>query len=224
MNTNEWIQHIEEEIEAALRFFYSQKAYYECLRDPGGIEVANKNALFWRLFSASTQRSLFISLGRLFDGVEGARSFPKFQGHCMLNVKDFSKTSLELRRISENGGVRPKYLDSYLSECFEPSKEDLARLFSPVSYINSRARDIYQRIRSKVFAHAIWTKDKEYEELFSSANDYEIEQILLILWAVQRNIWQLYQNGRMPEQEYLIFNYQHKSELYESIWKAFFNN
>lgn len=224
MNTQEWIQHIGTEIEEPLRFFYSQQAYGDCLRASKGIEQVNKNVHFWKVFSVSVQRSLFISLGRLFDGVEGARSFPKFQGYCMQNVSEFQKTAIESRRIISNGGRKPDYLDSFLEGCCEVTNDKLGKMFSPVSSVNENARNIYQRIRSKTFAHAIWTKEEEYSELFGLANNNEIERILLTLWAVHQNLWQLYYNGRYPEKEYLILNYKYKEELYDAIKKAFYDN
>ncbi len=223
MDTKHWIQHIGREIEEPLRYFYSQQAYGDCLRGPNGTELAYKNIHFWKLFSTSVQRSLFIGLGRLFDGVSGARSFPKFQGHCMQNMNAFSKSALAERRVLENGGVRPEYLDNYLSGCSEISKEDIGKLFSPISSINGRARDIYQRIRSKTIAHAISTEENEYSELFISANNDEIEKILLTLWGVYRNIWELYYNGNLPNKGYLTYEYKFKNECYESTKKAFYN-
>jgi len=224
MNTKDYISHIHGEIESALGNLYSIQSYLECVRGKDGLKIANKNPAFWRRYLANYQKVLFLNLGRIFDAVDGARSFPKFQGHCAKNVADFSANSLKERRMSENNGVRPDYLDSYIAGCNTPSKEELLGHFSAASCINGRARDIYQRIRSKVIAHAIWTKEHEYEDIFQETSYNEIEQILLTVYAITNNIWNIFVNGKVYTKDYLIFEYRFKDEIYENTSKVFYSN
>jgi hypothetical protein len=224
MDTKNYISHIHGEIESALGNLYSIESYLQCVRRKNGIEIVNRNPASWKRYLANYQKVLFLNLGRIFDAVEGARSFPKFQGHCAQNFADFSAQAIEKRRLTENNGIRPDYLDSYLTGCSTPSKEELIKHFSAATSINGRARDIYQRIRSKVIAHAIWTKEHEYEDIFREASYNEIEQILLTVYAITNNIWNSFYNGRLYEKDYLIFEYRRRDEIYENTSKVFYNN
>ena len=213
MDTKNWIDFTIKETESALTLLYSYMAFNEALKDDEVVAAANKNSAFWKVHTASLQQTLFLYLGRLSDDGVDCKSFSDFNTHCVLNVSDFSRESFISRR-SDALQVNPNFLDS--SEF--PSKQDICALFSIATKYNSYLRAECKAIRSKVYAHAIYTEEHEYDHLFKKVELKKIEEVLLALWSVSQHLWQSFQNARTITSELLTFS--EKEKIYDATLKA----
>jgi len=210
MNTNSWIKFIVKETESALTLLYTYIGFYEALKDPEIVKSANRNSQFWRTYTASTQQTLFLYLGRLSDDGKDCKSFSDFNNHCVLNVSDFCKDQF-LTRKPEILKINP----TYLADSEFPTKEDVCNLFAIATKYNSFFRAECKTIRSKVYAHAILTEDHEYFHLFEKVKLTEIESGLLAFWSVSQHLWQSFYNARTITPELLLF--QEKEKIFKSV-------
>jgi hypothetical protein len=213
MNTKNWIDFIIKETESALTLLYSYMGFYDALKNEEVVKAANKNSEFWRTHTASLQHTLFLYLGRLSDDGSDCKSFSDFNTHCILNVSDFSKESFLSRR-----GEVLKMNPGYLNDSEFPTKQELCDLFSMATKYNGYLRAECKTIRSKVYAHAIYTEEQEYYHLFKKIELTQIEEVLLALWSVSQYLWQSYENAKTISAEVLTFS--QKEKIYESTLKA----
>lgn len=210
MNTKNWINFILHETESALSLYYSYLAFNEAIKDEIALESANKNGRFWLVHKGAVWRSLFLYMGRLSDDGRDARSFSAFQTHCFKNASDFSKESFLARR-SEALSLNPRFLEN--SEF--PDMAVLSNLFSLASKHNVFLRAECKTIRNKVYAHAIYTEEHEFNHLFKNVKFSEIEDALLALWSVTKHLWQSFHNARTIK--LTILNFHEKEDIYSSI-------
>ncbi|WP_028579425.1 AbiU2 domain-containing protein [Desulfogranum japonicum] len=210
MTTKEWIDFIKEEVESSLTLFYGYAAFSEKLKDQSWVNLINRNVRFWKIYAASTQRSLFLSLGRLSDDGPDCKSFTDFQAICFTQIADFSKEEYLIRN-PDIMKINPNYFDN----AYFPTKEDFATLFKQTSQYNKYLRDECKAIRSKVFAHAILNKEEEYLELFKAVTLDDIEKALLTYYSIIRDIWDLFHNLRKPKNK--PYKFDEKDAIYDSI-------
>ena len=213
MDTKSWIDFTIKETESALTLLYSYMGFYESLRDDEVVAAANKNSEFWRTHSASLQHTLFLYLGRLSDDSSGCKSFSDFKTHCIKNASDFSESAF-LKRRGDVLKINPNYLDDSVF----PNESDIGRLFSIATKHNGYLRAECKTIRSRVYAHAIYTEQHEYYHLFEKVKLGEIEEVLLALWSVSQHLWQSYQNAREITLELLAF--PEKERIFNATRKA----
>ncbi|MDO8342099.1 MAG: hypothetical protein Q7T48_02765 [Cellvibrio sp.] len=209
MNTKSWINFILGETESALSLYYSYLAFNEAIKDEIALESANKNGRFWLVHKGAVWRSLFFYMGRLSDDGRDTKSFSAFQAHCIKNANDFSKESFLTRR-GDVLELNPRFLEN--SEF--PDKTALNELFSLASKHNSFLRAECKTIRNKVYAHAIYTEEHEFNHLFKNVKFSEIEGALLALWSIAMHLWQSFENARTIKPA--ILNFHEKEDIYRS--------
>ena len=213
MNTRSWINFIINEAESALSLYYSYLAFNEALKDKVALNSAHKNGSFWLVHKGAIWRTLFLYLGRLSDDGKDAKSFSVFQRHCIKNVGEFSRESFLERRI-EALSLNPKFLEN--SEF--PNKATFSNLFSMVSEHNAFLRAECKTIRSKVYAHAIFTEEHEFNHLFKNVKFTEIESALLAFWSVAIHLRESFENARTIKPSILEFN--EKQDIYNSTLRV----
>jgi hypothetical protein len=76
-------------------------------------------------------------------------------------------------------------------------------------------KGLYTDIASKVYAHAIHTDAEEIFKLSQGANFEEIESALTSVWHVYQQVWQMYENGRVPDLN--IGSYPYINEVIEAV-------
>ena len=202
-----------EETESALTLLYSYVGFFEALKSDDVLKAANNNSEFWRTYTASLQRTLFIYLGRLSDDGRDCKSFSGFNAHCVQNVSDFAEKSF-LSRRSNALKMNPKFLDN--SEF--PTKQTICDLFAIATKYNSYLRAECKTIRSQVYAHAILTEKNEYYSLFKQVDFEDVENVLLALWSVSQHLWQSYENAKTISIK--LLPYSEKDRIYESTIRA----
>ena len=213
MNTKNWINFIINETESALSLYYSYLAFNEALKDKVALDSAHKNGRFWLVHKGAIWRTLFLYLGRLSDDGRDAKSFSVFQRHCIKNVSDFSKESF-LQRRSDALVLNPNFLEN--SEF--PNEATFNNLFSLASKHNAFLRAECKTIRSKVYAHAIYTEEHEFNHLFKSIKFSEIEAALLAFWSVAVHLRESFDNARTIKPS--ILNFHEKEEIYSSTLRV----
>lgn len=223
MNTEQWIDFSLNETESALTVFYSYMAFNEALKDEKALKSANQNIQFWMVHTASLWRTLFIYLGRLSDDGVGVKAFSGFQAHCMNNISEFSKDSF-LKRRSDALILNPMFLEN--SEF--PDADIFKKLFSLASAHNRFLRAECKTIRSKVYAHAIYTEEHEFSVLFKNVKFSEIEAALIMLWSISRQVKECYVNARTIKPELLSKTEQllfvEKEHIYRSTLNVLLGN
>jgi hypothetical protein len=154
----------------------------------------------------------FIVLGRIFDNGSEAHSIHKFLAATVAHPQFFSKVALADRKARESNGNKPDYLDDYLKRVWEPTAQELRVLKKMLRPSTQKFAKKYEDIRNQVYAHK---QDKiDVSELFSRTSIGEIEDILYSLRDIMEIIWQLYHNGRRPEER--TGKYDHKDEIQKS--------
>lgn len=154
----------------------------------------NEEALFWNTILGSLQMSIFISFGRVFDvnnkhgPVALARMLPAAQGV-------FSRTALEARKKPIFGG-RLTELQEYLDDARIPGEREFIR-FERLArgYTEQFNSTAYRELRSKVFAHKVYTSAERVTELFSQTNIDDLQRMVSFLCRFHGAVMETYLNG-----------------------------
>jgi hypothetical protein len=214
------IERFGQEVETALSVFYAYQFASELLAQDTSRFYQNPH--FWMIFLGSVQRTLFISLGRLYDPSNDAFTFQRFIKRCRANIEEFGREYVERRKLESLRGQRepgrPEWLDDFLNKVCYAKIEDLDRLARLARPFNRRMKEVYVEIRSKVFAHAI-LNDETVASILGQANLKEIEDALTALWSIYEQISYLAYNGT----DNLTFEarpYRYKDRVQEAVIMA----
>lgn len=150
-----------------------------------------------------------MALSRLFDQGRDSHTTERLLSHTVAHPGFFSREAFDARRMQEiPNGVRPDYLDEYVANIWVPSTKDLrdiARMLRP--YRQKWGAD-YGAIRNNVFAHTIMTDRAGVAALFGQTLIADIEDIIYGLHDILRVIWELWHNGRHPNQRNTQYDYK----------------
>jgi hypothetical protein len=213
MNTEKWIDFILRETGNTLTVYYYFMAFFDNIKEQPVLDAVNKNLSFWRVHTATLQISLYINLNRLSDDSKDGKSFSDFQKHCISNINDFSKLEF-VRRKPNILDINPQYFDGVIF----PTETDIKNLFSLMKSHNEFLRAECKTIRSKVFAHAIYTENHETDHLFKKAELPKIEAALLAMSSIAEHLWQSFHNANTINP--LIISYRYKNDIYDASRKA----
>jgi len=214
-----------QEVETALRAFYAYKSANELFSHDTSLFY--KNPHFWMIFLGSVQRTLFISLGRLYDPGKDAFTFQKFIKGCRENVEEFGREYVEKRKLDslriqiEPG--RPEWLDGFLNDACYGKLEDIDKLARLAKPYNRRMRGLYMEIRSKIFAHAILHDEAAASDLLADTSLTEIENALTALWSIYEQVWHMAYNGS-KDLTFEIRPYRYKDEVHRAVKMAVTGN
>jgi hypothetical protein len=184
---------------AASSFFAWKNINQLAVGDNAIFQALQRNALSWNIVTHSLQITFFAALGRIFD--QNTRSFTvrSFISKCQADVGQFSKATFEARRVSSAHGVRPDYLDEYLTGVYEPVVADFQALADAVGSHETAYKNNYQPIRHKLIAHKDFATIGGKDTLFAKTNIGEIEKILGFLYQVEKVVEQFILNGRLTQ-------------------------
>ena len=191
------------------------------------LEALNRTPLSWVFVRHSFQVTLFITLGRIFDADSDAFSLDDLLKYCAENIDIFSLESLKKRKIKDQSGRVPDWLEGYIQKSYEPVAADFQRLRGEATKHRKVFEEIYRPIRHKLIAH----NDKEYMEnadkLWAKTNIGEMETILWFLHDIKETLFNAYHNGRKPElvgkEPDIAFYESDFGELLNSIKKRIIN-
>jgi hypothetical protein len=189
-------QYLKNEIDYAVEFFEAQEEINRlAISDEAILKALNADALFWVIRQHSLQLSLFITLGRIFDESKDAHSAHRVIGATLKHPEFFSKNALAARKCA--GRAKPDWLDSFMSDTWEPNTQELRPLKKALTAQAKKFNDIYLPIRNKVYAHRQVLDGNEFK-LFKKTNRAEVRSILKFLRELIDAIEDLYLNGRKP--------------------------
>lgn len=208
----ELLKEYRSEVNVAATSFYAWKSINNlAAHDPALFQALQRNALSWNLIAHSLQITFFSALGRLFDRDKRSLTARKLIDKCETNLDQFSKRAFEARRLANNHGVRPDYLDEYLSRVYVPVAADFQALSVAITPWEDVYNTNYQPIRNKLIAHKDTATIGARGSLFEKTNIGEVEAILEALYQVAGVVEQLLNNGRLtnlsqhrlPEEEFI---------------------
>jgi hypothetical protein len=189
-------QILKAEIRFAVEFFeVGEEINRLAISDEAIYKTLNDDALFWVIQRNSLQMSLFITLGRIFDENENALSVHRVIRETLKHPEYFSKNALAARKCA--GRSKPDWLDSFMSDTWEPNTQELRQLKKALAEQAKKFIEIYRPIRHQVYAHRVAIDGNEFE-LFEKTNRTEIRSILQFLSELINAIENLYLNGRKP--------------------------
>jgi hypothetical protein len=161
--------------------------------------VLNIDALFWLAHRHSSQATMFITLGRIFDPDDENYSIQRLVNATLGNIALFSRARLEKRKLKDNPGKRPEWLDYYLENSWYPAEaNDLRHLKKALAPHKKRFDEIYRPIRHTI-AHRIMTEDQAGQKYFSKTNREEVGTLIDFLRDLVGVLTNLYWNGHKPE-------------------------
>lgn len=164
--------------------------------EPKILEALNKAPRFWLDYRYSNTQATVIFLGMIFD--EDSRTHNIYK---MLNLADkeigfFSKVELRKRKSSPH--EEPDWLDEYIENAHELTREDLKLIRKQVK----SAQDIWNKIkplRNKIFAHNEILTDDERNNIIDAVKKTDMTNILQILLNVSNSLHEAELNGRKPD-------------------------
>jgi len=185
------------ECESAAQFFYGYLAIHEVAKRRKSVfRLLNENPLFWNTVSGALQTAAVIAIGRVFDQ-RSPHNLDKVLRLAQDNRAIFSKSALGQRK---QGGSpeRPKWLDEYLQDVYEPSTGDFQKLRAQIKKNRKIYEANYRELRHKVFAHREASDQAEIDRLVAKTNLSEFERLFVFLLSTYESLWQLFMNGHKP--------------------------
>jgi hypothetical protein len=177
-------------------------------------EAASQNVdqatVFWNVTLHGLQNAFLMALSRLFDQGDDVHTVEKLVNHAVANPAIFSRVTFEARRIAENHGQRPAYLDDYLKGVWEPTVADLRDIARMARPHRKKFEANYKDIRDKTIAHSIAVDAADVSTLFSKTLIAEVEDIIYGLHDILEVVRQLYHNGRRPAERNANFDYKQR--------------
>jgi hypothetical protein len=89
--------------------------------------------------------------------------------------------------------------DDFIAKAWIPEVKLLGELKTALVVPTNRFREIYQPIRTQIFAHKLLSNDQTEWELFQKTNREELRGMLVLLRDVMDAIHEAYMNGTKPE-------------------------
>ncbi|MFG6179588.1 hypothetical protein ACGTN6_20305 [Halomonas sp. THAF12] len=157
----------------------------------------NRNAATWNVITHSLQTTFFITIGRLFDIDGDAFSVHAFLRFCIENVDQFDAQHIRERKMTDQNGIEPDWLEDYMGRVYEAKEEDFQRLRGEVAKRQKRYEEIYRPIRNKVMAHKEVASLSNVTEIFGRTNIGEIQDFLTLFGQVENIIFDLMHNGKL---------------------------
>jgi hypothetical protein len=198
------------DVETAIYSFYANIEIHQFASEDLTIHRAlDKSAEFWNYQVYALQTAYFIALGRIFDNGRDTHSIHHLLSATVEHPEFFSKEAFAARRIREAGQEKPDYLDEYMKGVWAPTASDLRAIKNMLKPYTVKYKRVYRDMRIQVFAHKIATK-LETNRLFSKTLTNDIEEILYGLRDITEILWQLYRNGRRPEERTGKYDYNER--------------
>jgi hypothetical protein len=202
---------VSQNVDQATYTFYTWMAIHNFAAEGGAnYEVVNRDAVFWNVTLHGLQNAFFLALGRLFDEGNDVHTIEKLLGHAVANPTIFSSHAFEARRIADNRGERPAYLDDYLKGLWEPTVDDLRDIARMLRPHKTKFHAVYKDIRNKTIAHSIAVDAADVSALFSKTLIGEIDDIIYGLNDILEVVRQLYTNGRRPNERNGKYDYRER--------------
>jgi hypothetical protein len=206
---------INNELHTAIHSFYTlMEIKWWAAESRDNLQKLNTDSIFWITQLNALQTTYFIVLGRLFDDDSRAHSIHKLLAATVGNPQLFSKAALAERRTEQNNGIRPDYLDKYLTTRWEPTTSELRGIKKMVVPFAQKFKDIYEDIRNQVYAHK--QIDADVKQLFVRTQVGHIDDILFGLRHIMQILLEMYDNGLRYELPRGLYDFGYRREIREA--------
>ena len=162
-------------------------------------KALSKNALCWRVITHSLQNTFLITLGRIFDNDGRSLTAERLLKMCITHINQFGGEALRDRKMAGVDGPEPGWLDEYVRAAYRPTEDDLGSLLSQVLEQKAIHNEFYTPIRHKVVAHRDWDTIARVDELFGKTNIGQIQEMLDLLFQIEKIVWDLLYNGKLNQ-------------------------
>ena len=162
-------------------------------------QALNLNAATWNVITHSLQTTFFITIGRIFDINGDAFSVHALLRFCIDNIEQFDARHIRDRKVADQNGFEPNWLDGYIEKAYEAKEEDFQRLKGEVAKHQKRYEEIYRPIRNKVMAHKEIASLSNVTEIFGRTNIAEIQGFLSLFGQIESVVFDLMYNGKLRE-------------------------
>jgi len=186
------------EIDQAVAVSYVYNALSDAIPVDELRGVLDRDGRFWRTQLHCLQTTLFITIARVFDTGEDAHSIHAVMRNAMANIEFFSPEALTARRMRMQNGVKPPWLDEFIARAWRPEKRVLGEIRTALAKQTNLFRDIYQPIRTQIFAHRLVDSETEWE-LFQKTHTSHIGEMLTLLRDTMDAIQEAFTNGTEPK-------------------------
>ena len=189
-----------EEVTTASWSFFTWKSIHNIAAgDTEIVKALNENALSWRIIQHSLQSTFLITLGRMFDSDARSLTAHSLLDLCIKNLDQFGEDSLRDRKLRDQNGNVPDWLESYLEGTYRPTENNFKDLKAEVTKFKDIYLGNYQPIRHKLLAHKDMVTFEKRHELFERTDIGQIEDMLEFLFQIENIVWELLMNGRMTK-------------------------
>ena len=185
-------------VKAAYCYYAGKTIHTFAAESRDNLQRLNEQATFWKTTLHGMQSAWFMALSRLFDEGSDTHTLDKFLNHTVAHPEFFSREAFDAGRMKDARGVRPDYLDDYVSNIWVPTVKDLRGIRRMVRPYREKWRADYDPIRDQIFAHSIVIDQQRVSELFSRTLIGDIEEIFQGLYNVLEIIKELWANGHHP--------------------------
>lgn len=179
-------------------FFSSAAINHLALHDNTLNGRLNAAPEFWNLVLGTSQTTLFIALGRIFDQ---GKDVPFTLDRLLQAARRGGGAIFAANRLADRkrrfSGTADDWLEEYPSHIFVPTPQQFKGLKKLLGRYRKQFEATYRPIRVRVYAHGIAT-EQELSELFAETRRVEVERIIRILQRVGDGLWNLYHNGQNP--------------------------
>lgn len=208
-----------EVITACWSYYALKKINTSASADKEARLTLKRNPIFWNTILHSLQVTLFTTIGRILD--KDGRSFSIYMllDTCIENIYQFSKEKLRERKLEMFGKDSQSWIDEVVDKSYQPSKEDFEGLKKVLKNNNNERYKKYKKIRNKLFAHKDLDIIQNPNELFAGVKISELEELLFILYQIDRVIWELYHNGSFNKVG--SFKYNEEERISKNIDQIF---
>ncbi len=163
------------------------------------LEKLNTTPLSWIIIRHSLQMNIFIILGRLFDDDSRAFTANKMLKLCVSQIEIFSTKELRKRKIKDNNGTEPHWLEEYINKKTELNSPHFNVLSRELKVKKKIYNKKYKPIRNKLFAHKQEDMISSDDDLWAKTNIDEFEELVLFFHRLKDALFQTYYNGELPE-------------------------
>jgi hypothetical protein len=164
-------------------------------RDPAILRAMRGNALTWTTIQGSLQTGFLISLGRIFDANPKSLTVDSLLASCKGHIADFDADALAARKIAGNHGVKPDWLDDYMTKVYSPTQADFDAIAATVVEHRDKYNNAIKPIRHKFIAHRDIASIKNSDKIFGGATIGDVEDMLLALYRVYGAVNEFFLNG-----------------------------
>jgi hypothetical protein len=199
LTESEWVrelEHIDNQLTHVFDVFDFLEEFFRLSNESEvALGVFNSDPVFWHVFRACLQESMFMGLGRLCDPSSDVVNVSRVLAGAMDHPEFFASEPLR-RRLMERDPAE-SYVNHLVASAWVPgSGAELQFLKEAVSRHLDRIKEIYAPIRNRYYGHRLTEID--LNAMFERTNREELGETLDVLGQLVGGLRFFYDNGVRP--------------------------